>query len=84
MTSVIPEDKWRRSGQWIGLIKKHAEIIVRDQAISAAFERHCERKASEHYMAVVLAAHDLEDETICATSSVSTSYRSWTGKYLPS
>ena len=41
MLPVIPEEKWRKNGQWIGLIREHAELIAQDFLVASKFEEHC-------------------------------------------
>ena len=37
---VIPQDKWRKNGQWIELIREHAELIAQDFLVATKFEEH--------------------------------------------
>ena len=41
MLPVIPEEKWRKNGQWIGLIREHAELIAQDFLVASKFEEYC-------------------------------------------
>ena len=42
---------WRKTSQWLGLNRRHAELIVNDTAVAAAFKEcahesmHCSRPA---------------------------------------
>ena len=71
MLPVVPREMWRKSGQWITLNRKHADIVARDYSVASEFEEHCPHEANEHYFGVVLAVHGLEQETACASSAMS-------------
>ncbi|KAF2617910.1 hypothetical protein F2Q68_00042502 [Brassica cretica] len=43
MSSVIPEEKWRKWSQWISVIRSHAELIVNDGIVFSAFEKFCKK-----------------------------------------
>ncbi|CAN6902239.1 unnamed protein product [Brassica oleracea] len=43
MSSVIPEEKWRKGSQWISVIRSHAELIVNDGIVFSAFEKFCKK-----------------------------------------
>ena len=34
----LKKSHWRKSGQWIALVRKHAELVVNDTLISRLFE----------------------------------------------
>lgn len=44
MAPTIPRHKWRKGSQWITLIRRHAEVIVDDDAIFPIFKQYCKRK----------------------------------------
>lgn len=71
MLPTIPREMWRKSGQWITLTRKHAELVVQDHSVASEFEEHCELEANEHYFGVVLAVHGLENETTCSSNAMS-------------
>ncbi|XP_010924084.2 glycosyltransferase BC10 isoform X1 [Elaeis guineensis] len=64
MSPVIPKDKWRKGSQWITLIRKHAEVVIADNAIFQAFKRYCRRGSAldpgrkQNVKAVVQKQHD--------------------------
>lgn len=37
----VPLEGWRKSSQWMGLIRKHAELFVQDQVIDELFRSYC-------------------------------------------
>uniref|UniRef100_A0A1J3DFU9 Core-2/I-branching beta-1,6-N-acetylglucosaminyltransferase family protein n=1 Tax=Noccaea caerulescens TaxID=107243 RepID=A0A1J3DFU9_NOCCA len=43
MSSVIPEEKWRKGSQWISVIRNHAEVIVNDGTVFPVFKTFCKR-----------------------------------------
>ncbi|KAG2259919.1 hypothetical protein Bca52824_079213 [Brassica carinata] len=43
MSSVIPEEKWRKGSQWISVIRSHAELIVNDRIVFPVFEKLCKK-----------------------------------------
>ncbi|CAH2038185.1 unnamed protein product [Thlaspi arvense] len=43
MSSVIPEEKWRKGSQWISVIRSHAEVIVGDGTVFPVFKKFCTR-----------------------------------------
>eukprot|EP01039_Chlorochromonas_danica_P001683 gene1683-1837_t len=59
---LLPEH-WRKSGQWSGLNRKHAEIIVHDPIILTNFR--C-KIPEEHYIPTILAVYRLDNETTCS------------------
>ncbi|GAB2240046.1 hypothetical protein Droror1_Dr00020564 [Drosera rotundifolia] len=44
MPPYIPKYKWRKGSQWITLVRKHAEVVVDDEAILPVFQRYCKRR----------------------------------------
>ncbi|KAJ3694287.1 hypothetical protein LUZ60_009767 [Juncus effusus] len=45
MNPVIPAQNWRKGSQWVVLIRKHAEVVVRDETVLPQFQNHCRRKS---------------------------------------
>ena len=37
----VPLEGWRKSSQWMGLIREHAELFVNDKVINEIFEAYC-------------------------------------------
>eukprot|EP00884_Botryococcus_braunii_P021938 jgi/Botrbrau1/8428/Bobra.0237s0047.1 len=80
---------WRKSSQWIGLTRRHAEFVVKDTKIYPIFEEHCtsgfdehlDRQrdcvSDEHYIPTLLAYLGVDNETDCLGCLVSTR---WSGK----
>lgn len=66
---------WRKSSQWFVLIRKHAEVVLRDESVFRTFEEHCKSGwddsynrwrdcyTDEHYIPTLLAIHGLTNET---------------------
>ena len=64
---ALTADKWRKSHQWVGLVRRHARAVADDTAVAAAFEAHCTNAmdpdrgvwrscfSDEHYFATLLA-----------------------------
>ncbi|KAH0916529.1 hypothetical protein HID58_030975 [Brassica napus] len=68
MSSVIPEEKWRKGSQWISVIRSHAEVIVNDGIVFPVFKKFCKRQnrrnciPDEHYVQTLLTMRGLESE----------------------
>lgn len=45
MHPVIPVENWRKGSQWVVLIRKHADIVVKDDTVFPMFQSHCKRKS---------------------------------------
>ncbi|XP_042454524.1 glycosyltransferase BC10-like isoform X1 [Zingiber officinale] len=45
MNPVIPVYNWRKGSQWVVLTRKHAQVMINDDAVLPEFERHCRRKS---------------------------------------
>lgn len=71
MLPLVPRGMWRKSGQWVTLLRKHADIVSEDNAVASEFEEHCEMEANEHYFGVLLAVKRLENETTCTSNAMS-------------
>ena len=37
----MKKEHWRKSSQWFGLTRAHAELVIKDTVINAAFHDHC-------------------------------------------
>ncbi|GAB4823196.1 hypothetical protein N2152v2_010242 [Parachlorella kessleri] len=67
----LPEGSWRKSSQWKFLTRRHAELVVRDKLLIAAFHQECRVNHSrwclsaEHYIPTLLAHLGLGNETLC-------------------
>ncbi|VFQ58558.1 unnamed protein product [Cuscuta campestris] len=44
MHPVIPVQNWRKGSQWVVLNRKHAKIVVKDEAVLRMFQLHCKKK----------------------------------------
>ena len=42
----LQEEHWRKNGQWFSLTRPHAELVVADVEVAAAFKR-CARARRE-------------------------------------
>lgn len=45
MDPVVPVHNWRKGSQWVVLTRKHAEVVVKDDAVLPVFQMHCKRKS---------------------------------------
>ncbi|KAF5199931.1 Glycosyltransferase bc10 [Thalictrum thalictroides] len=45
MDPNVPVHNWRKGSQWAVLTRKHAEVVVRDDAVFSVFRQHCKRKS---------------------------------------
>ncbi|KAG6534607.1 hypothetical protein ZIOFF_008510 [Zingiber officinale] len=41
MNPVIPVYNWRKGSQWVVLTRKHAQVMINDDAVLPEFEKHC-------------------------------------------
>ena len=74
---------WRKSSQWFALQRKHAEIVVKDEEIEESFRKYCNVAfdpdlkrvrdciSDEHYIPVLMAVHNLEEEMDCSSWGIS-------------
>ncbi|KAL4420283.1 hypothetical protein ABPG77_005623 [Micractinium sp. CCAP 211/92] len=85
-TPRLTKQHWRKSNQFFGLIRKHAELVVADSEVFQAFRDRCggwysqERQwkecvPDEHYIPTLLASRGLENETYCGGWGVA--YTDW-------
>ncbi|KAJ4750288.1 hypothetical protein LUZ62_084693 [Rhynchospora pubera] len=49
MSSIIPEQKWRKGSQWIALVRKHAEMVASDKTVFPMFKKYCKRLAGTEF-----------------------------------
>ena len=70
------QSHWRKNSQWFMFIRKHANIVARDDYISDIFEKYCVFGndvdghfhgclSDEHYLSTLIAYKGLEHETDC-------------------
>ena len=71
----IHRNFWRKSSQWFVLIRKHAEVVLRDESVFRAFEQYCNSGwdgdynrwrdcyTDEHYIPTLLAMQEMTNET---------------------
>jgi hypothetical protein len=82
---------WRKSNQFFGLTRRHAEIVLNDQEAERSFREHCggwyahlnqwkECIADEHYVPTLLASLGLEDETYCRGWGLA--YTDWSDNWI--
>ncbi|KAK9842288.1 hypothetical protein WJX81_004782 [Elliptochloris bilobata] len=81
---------WRKSSMWSMLVRKHAQAVVDDTEVAASFRAHCKAGKDdssgkvmncipdEHYLASLLAAKGLEEETDCIGAMT---YIHWWGNW---
>ncbi|KAG2300965.1 hypothetical protein Bca52824_037437 [Brassica carinata] len=67
MSSVIPEEKWRKGSQWISVIRSHAELIVNDRIVFPVLRNSARQNLrncipDEHYIQTLLTMRGLESE----------------------
>jgi hypothetical protein len=79
VNSGIEEKTWRKSSQWFGLIRSHANLVAEETIVDAAFKQYCyilpDKKdpgeyirfcvSDEHYIPTMLAINKLEEECDC-------------------
>jgi hypothetical protein len=87
----LPRGGWRKSSQWVMLIRAHAELLAAERRVNEAFAAECwatpegvqpvERfcVSDEHYIPSLLAVRGLEGE--CACDGAST-HVAWPGPYF--
>ncbi len=65
-TPFFQKHHWRKSSQWWGLIRPHADLLSQETTIWSRFQAHCGACiADEHYPASALSAYGLTEETDC-------------------
>ena len=88
---ALTADKWRKSHQWIGLVRKHAAAVAGDEEVAAAFRAHCTNApdpdlggawrscfSDEHYFPTLLALRGWDAETDCEGDGTHTVWcRGW-------
>ncbi|KAL4439980.1 hypothetical protein ABPG75_002981 [Micractinium tetrahymenae] len=85
-TPQLKKQHWRKSNQFFGLTRKHAELVAADSKIFRAFKERCggwygdvkqwkECVPDEHYIPTLLASLGLENETYCGGWGVA--YTDW-------
>ena len=93
VNSGISEDTWRKSSQWFGLIRSHAQLVTKDTIVDAAFRQYCyilpdpKNKeeyirfcvSDEHYIPTMLAINKKESEIDCQGHITRVI---WTGHYM--
>ena len=90
-TSRMRFHHWRKSPQWIAMLRHHVELVLQEEEVYRKFERHCwsawDEKHSrwhrdcfsdEHYFATLLAVYNKDEEGVCEVRGVS--YTEWEGK----
>jgi hypothetical protein len=68
---------WRKSWQWIALVRDHADLVLKDTKVDKIFRSLCRPRwdhgwcdfrvcySDEHYVPTLLAIHGLDNETDC-------------------
>ncbi|PRW33249.1 Transcription initiation factor TFIID subunit 13 isoform A [Chlorella sorokiniana] len=90
-TETMNGSHWRKSNQFFGLTRRHAEIVLNDQEAERSFREHCggwyahlnqwkECIADEHYVPTLLASLGLEDETYCRGWGLA--YTDWSDNWI--
>lgn len=71
-TETFTVQHWRKSSQFFGLHRRHAEIILDDTLAKPQFERWCglECYPDEHIIPTILAVHGLDNQTFCESMGV--------------
>jgi Core-2/I-Branching enzyme len=79
INSGISGETWRKSSQWFGLIRSHAELFAEEKTVNEAFQTYCYVLANkkepgeyirfcvsdEHYIPTMLSINKREDECDC-------------------
>ena len=68
---------FKKSEQWVGLQRKHAQIIVDEFMIASQFHEHNIKFPDEHYIPTVLATYQLASETSCSAGVTYTNWHWW-------
>jgi hypothetical protein len=74
---------WRKSSQWVGLIRAHAELVAGEEQLNAVFAAECwaadDRErfciSDEHFIPSLLALKGLEGECECGGAAMHTEWR---------
>ncbi|XP_077253562.1 core-2/I-branching beta-1,6-N-acetylglucosaminyltransferase family protein [Tasmannia lanceolata] len=45
MNPVVPVHNWRKGSQWAVLVRKHAEVVAKDDTVYPMFQQHCRRRS---------------------------------------
>ena len=81
---------WRKSPQWMSMIREHVGLVLNDEEVYRKFERHCwsawdqqhqrwyrDCFSDEHYFATLLSVEERDEEGVCMARGVS--YTEWEG-----
>ena len=68
---------FKKSEQWVGLQRRHAQLIANENAISKQFEQSRIKFADEHYIPTVLSTYHLSKETTCSAGITYTDWHWW-------
>ncbi|KAI7839849.1 hypothetical protein COHA_006412 [Chlorella ohadii] len=90
-TETMNGSHWRKSNQFFGLTRRHAEIVLNDVEAERSFREHCggwyahlnqwkECIADEHYVPTLLASLGLENETYCRGWGLA--YTDWSDNWI--
>lgn len=87
----VTADLWRKSSQWMTLIRSHAELVAYEEQVNKAFAKECyveyDKKtgdtirfcvSDEHYIPTLLAFKGLESQCACDGESTRAV---WLGNY---
>ena len=67
-SDYLTQEKWRKSGQWFALKRRHAELIANDVHVKERFRKYCRRMRGhlcvpdEHYIPTTIAVYGLGNE----------------------
>lgn len=74
----VERDAWRKSSQFVGLLRGHAELVAHEQQIDATFSKWCRSTendpwlltghhcvSDEHFVPTILSHHGLSHESDC-------------------
>ncbi|PRW05935.1 beta-1,6-N-acetylglucosaminyltransferase enzyme [Chlorella sorokiniana] len=68
---------WRKSSQWFGMLRSHAQLVLEDSEVFRKFEEHCKDGwdgdykrwrdcySDEHYIPTLLATKGRDNESYC-------------------
>ncbi|KAL4424305.1 hypothetical protein ABPG75_001606 [Micractinium tetrahymenae] len=81
-TALLKQHHMRKSSQFFGLTRRHAELVVADKDVYTSFKQHCSSYTcgglpDEHYIPTLLAALGEEGATHCEGYGVA--WHEWSG-----
>jgi hypothetical protein len=79
----VSRKNFRKSEQWVALIRRHAEIIASEEQIAQQFSILKIKFPDEHYIPTVLAHYHEENHTTCGSGFTFTNWNLHYGSHFP-